>query len=177
VDNLRPVSSQAWNQREIPKYWANSKFQNSVPLLNHNESTSNQFCTSLSCQDWNCDNGRKSIPRETNEATNSSYVFEVKDNHDKERPMDIYPNSWYNTKNESVQNMNAACSSPSVFQKIDLVKGVTFLFNVEQDGWILTYEFVEAFTNLKLSSCLLATLEILNIKVVFNEILRSEYPL
>jgi len=59
----------------------------------------------------------------------------------------------------------------------DSVKGVTFLFNFEQDGWILTCEFVEAFTNLKLHSCLLATLEILNIKVVFKEILRSEYPL
>jgi len=118
VDNLRPVSSQTWNQIEIPEY-SNSKFQNSVPLLNHNESTSNRYCTLLSCQDWNRDNGRKSIPRETNEATNSmNYVFE--DNHDKERLMDIYPNSWYN-KNESVQNMNAACSSPFVFQKIGMI--------------------------------------------------------
>jgi len=121
VDNLRPVSSQVWNQTEIPEYCANSKFQNSVPLLNHNENTNNRFCTPLSCQDWNRDNDRKSIPRETNEATNLSYVFEVKDNHDKERPMDTYANSWYNTKNESVQNMNATCSSSFVFQKIGTI--------------------------------------------------------
>lgn len=59
----------------------------------------------------------------------------------------------------------------------DSVKGVTFIFNIEQDGWMLTYEFVETFTNLKLQSHLLAILEAMNIKVVFKEIQRSDYPL
>lgn len=59
----------------------------------------------------------------------------------------------------------------------DLVKGVTFIFNIEQEGWMLAYEFVETFTNLKLYSRLLATLEAMNIKVVFKEIQRSEYPM
>lgn len=58
----------------------------------------------------------------------------------------------------------------------DSVKGVTFIFNVEQDGWILTYEFVEAFTNLK-SPSLLTTLEATNTKVIFKDIYRSEYPI
>lgn len=59
----------------------------------------------------------------------------------------------------------------------DLVEGVTFIFNIEQEGWMLTYEFVETFTNLKLYSRLLATLETMNIKVVFKEIQRSQYPI
>lgn len=58
----------------------------------------------------------------------------------------------------------------------DTVNGVTFIFNIEKDGWILTYEFVKAFTNLKLHS-LLAMLEPMNTKVIFKEIHRSEYPI
>lgn len=58
----------------------------------------------------------------------------------------------------------------------DSVNGVTFIFNIEKDGWILTYEFIEAFTNLKLHS-LLTTLETMNTRVIFKEIHRSEYPI
>ncbi|KYN06684.1 hypothetical protein ALC62_02342 [Cyphomyrmex costatus] len=102
-DNLQTVSSQSWNQFEIPD-WANSKFQNSIPLLNHNEKT-------LSYQDWNYS-----------------------------------------------------------------VEGITFIFNFEHDGWILTNEFVEAFTKLKFLS-FFTMVDTLNIKVTFKEILRSQYPL
>lgn len=59
----------------------------------------------------------------------------------------------------------------------DSVKGVTFIFNIEQDGWILTNEFIEAFTNLKLQSCLLSTLKAMNVTAIFKEIHRSEYPI
>lgn len=59
----------------------------------------------------------------------------------------------------------------------DSVKGVTFIFNIEQDGWILTCEFVKTFTNFKTQSCLLTMLEALNMHIVFKEIQRSEYPL
>ncbi|XP_071647994.1 uncharacterized protein [Temnothorax longispinosus] len=175
VNNLRqPVSSQSWTQTEVPEYWANLKFQNSVPVSNHNENPAFGTPTTFFRQDWNCDNGRRFAPREMTEATDSSNIFKFKDSHDKERPIDSYAKSC-NIEHGSVQQRTRDIDS-FVFQKIDSVKGVTFIFNIEQDGWILTCEFVEAFTNLKLQSRLLATLEAMNIKVIFKEIQRSEYP-
>ncbi|XP_011688038.1 PREDICTED: uncharacterized protein LOC105450087 isoform X2 [Wasmannia auropunctata] len=168
ADNLRPAPSQGWRQVDASEHWTDSKFQNSVPSSSHSESSTFVKSTSLPHQDWNCD---KSVPREMNKATDLSNAFNVKEDRDKERLMDICTNSWYNTENGSIQKRN-----PFVFQKIDSVKGVTFIFNFEQDGWMLTSEFVDTFTNFKLYSRLLATVEILNIKVVFKEILRSEYP-
>ncbi|XP_011059039.1 PREDICTED: uncharacterized protein LOC105148801 isoform X2 [Acromyrmex echinatior] len=168
TDNLQTVS-QSWNQFEIPD-WTNSKFQSSIPLLNHSENTP----ITLANQDWNCDNDRKSIPRK-NEVTNSNNIFKINDGYDKEGPMDIYANSWHNNEKGSVQNRNAAFN-PFLFQKIDSVEGVTFIFHFEQDGWILTNEFVEVFTSFKLLSHLLTKIEMLNIKVTFKEILRSQYP-
>ncbi|XP_077274213.1 uncharacterized protein LOC143903962 isoform X2 [Temnothorax americanus] len=175
VNNLRqPVSLQSWTQTEVPEHWANLRFQNSVPVSNHNENPAFGIPTTFSRQDWNCDNGRKFAPREMTEATDSSNIFKFKDSHDKERPIDGYAKSC-NIEHGSVQQRTCDIDS-FVFQKIDSVKGVTFIFNIEQDGWILTCEFVEAFTNLKLQSRLLATLEAMNIKVTFKEIQRSEYP-
>lgn len=60
---------------------------------------------------------------------------------------------------------------------VDSVEGITFIFNFEQDGWILTNEFIEAFTSYKLLSRLLTKIDMLNIKVTFKEILRSQYPI
>ncbi|XP_018055255.1 PREDICTED: uncharacterized protein LOC108691835 isoform X2 [Atta colombica] len=168
ADNLQTVS-QSWNQFEIPS-WTNSKFQSSIPLLNHSENTP----IILANQDWNCDNDRKSVPRK-NEVTNSSNISKVNDDYDKEGSMDIYANSWYNNEKGSVQNRNMAFNS-FLFQKIDSVEGITFIFHFEQDGWILTNEFVKVFTNFKLFSHLLTKIEMLNIKVTFKEILRSQYP-
>ncbi|KYN35875.1 hypothetical protein ALC56_09666 [Trachymyrmex septentrionalis] len=105
ADNLQTVS-QSWNQFEIPD-WTNSKYQSSIPLLNHSENTP----ITLAHQDWNYS-----------------------------------------------------------------VEGVTFIFHFEQDGWILTNEFVEVFTSFKLLSHLLTKLEMLNLKMTFKEILRSQYP-
>ncbi|XP_071560340.1 uncharacterized protein [Temnothorax nylanderi] len=176
VNNLRqPVVSQSWTQTEVPEHWANLKFQNSVPVLNHNEKPAFGTPTTFSRQDWNCDNGRRFAPREMTEATDSSNIFKFKGSHDKERPIDSYAKSC-NIEHGSVQLRTLSDIDSFVFQKIDSVKGVTFIFNIEQDGWILTCEFVEAFTNLKLQSQLLATLEAMNIKVTFKEIQRSEYP-
>lgn len=119
TNNLRPVSSQAWNQNEIPEHWKNLKFQNSVPLSNHNENAVGTSNT-LPRQDWNCDNGRKSMPREMNEVTDSSFKF--KDDRDKEKPMDIYANFWCNTENGSVQHRSATCNISSfLFQKIGMI--------------------------------------------------------
>ncbi|XP_011879961.1 PREDICTED: uncharacterized protein LOC105568703 [Vollenhovia emeryi] len=171
VNNFQPVSSQAWIQNEVSEHWINSKLQNNVPMSNHSVYSTP---TTLSHQDWNCDTGRKSIPREMNEATESSFNFTFKDNRDKEGPMYSCTNSWKNIETGPAQQWNAASSF--VFRKIDTVKGVTLIFNFAHDGWILTYEFVEAFTNFKLQSRLLAVLEAMNIKVVFKEIQRSEYP-
>ncbi|XP_012540690.1 uncharacterized protein LOC105839143 isoform X2 [Monomorium pharaonis] len=168
VNNLRPLSAQSWNSEQM----VNSKFQNSVPLSNHNDITLfDAPSITLSHQDWKCDNNRSSVPQK-NEATDSSSSFKYKNNEKLS-----CTNSWYNTEAESIQYRNAVYNSSFLFQKIDSIKGVTFIFNIEQDGWILTHEFVETFTNLKLSSRLMVVLEALNIKVVFKEIQRSEYPI
>ncbi|XP_011159962.2 uncharacterized protein LOC105195977 isoform X1 [Solenopsis invicta] len=147
--NNLPSSTQSWNS----EYLVNSKFQNSVPLSNCNENTSYASSVTLP-QDWSYYNRRNSIEKEAT---------------------DSYTSSWPNT--ESIQHKNVASNNNFLFQQIDSVKGITFLFNIEQDGWILTDEFVETFTNLKLHSQLLATIETLNIKIVFKEIQRSDYPI
>lgn len=119
TNNLRP--SQAWNQIEIPEHWNNLKFQNSISLSNHNENAALGISNILSRQDWNCDNDRKLVPREVNRSTDSSYNFKFKDDRDKKIPMDIYTNSWCNTKNGSVQHRNACNISSFIFQKIGMI--------------------------------------------------------
>lgn len=119
TNDLRSISSQSWNQMKIPEHQANSKttFQNSVPLSNHNETGSFRIPTSLPHQDWNCNVRKIIIPRK--KATDSNYIFQFKNGYDKERPTDIYMNSWNSTVNGPIQEKNAAINiNTFIFQKI-----------------------------------------------------------
>lgn len=116
ANNSRSLSSQSWS----PENMVNSKFQNSVPLSNHNENALFAPPVTLSRQDWNCDNSRRSVLQK-NEATDSSYSFTFKDGYNKERPTVTYANSWYNIENESIQHRNAACNNTFLFQKIGTI--------------------------------------------------------
>lgn len=119
ANNMRPVSSQFWNQIEIPKHWANSKFQNSVPLSNFGENTAFGTPTTLS-QDWNCNvSDKKSNSREINEVTDLNYIFKFNDCYDKKKPMDT--NSWNNIENGCIQQRDASNINSFVFQKIGMI--------------------------------------------------------
>ncbi|KAL6260729.1 hypothetical protein P5V15_008252 [Pogonomyrmex californicus] len=177
TNNLQPTLLQGL-QVEISECWVNSGLQNNVSLSNPNENSIYTTPIALANQNWNRKNDRKSVPQETNRTIDSNYVSKFEDNHDKKKTMNAHANSWHNIENRYVEykNMNYDTST-FIFQKIDTVKGVSFIFNIEQEGWILTNEFVEVFTNFKFYSHLLAMLEMMNINTVFKEIQRSEYPL
>lgn len=69
--------------------------------------------------------------------------------------------------------INQRRSLPSL---VDSVKGITIIFHIEDNGWMLAHEFAEVFTNFKSCSYLMSTLEAINMTVTFKEIQRSDYP-
>lgn len=128
-NDLRSVLSQSWSQIKIPEHRANSKiaFENSLPLSNHSKTGPFGTSTFLPRQDWNYNNRKIAIPRRIIKATefrsnDSNYTFQFKDSYDKERPMDIYTNSWKSIMNGSTQERNAAINIDTfLFQKIGTI--------------------------------------------------------
>ncbi|XP_070165329.1 uncharacterized protein [Polyergus mexicanus] len=180
--NERIVSPQTWKQVEIPEHWINSQFRNGAPLQNPNERPAfSKLVNFPSHKDWNCNNNKEPITQNMNGMIDLSYIFQ---RNDKEKPLDMYKNFWNNPsyieKQKSTEYKNAnsvfVFGTSFVFQKIDSVKNATFVFHIEEEGWMLTQEFVEIFTNLKLCSRLMAILEAMNIKAAFKEIQRSDHP-
>lgn len=134
ANDLRSVSSQSWNQIKIPEYQANSKiaFQTSVPLSNHSETGLSGTSISLA-QNWKYNVRKIVVPRKIKKAIDSNYIFQCKDDYDKERPMDIYMNSWNSTVNGSIQEKNATVNlNTFIFQKIGMTLNIyRTLLNVE----------------------------------------------
>ncbi|XP_050452413.1 uncharacterized protein LOC126851995 isoform X2 [Cataglyphis hispanica] len=181
-NNERTVFPQTWKQVEIAEHCITSQFRNGTPLQNHNEKpTLNKFVNFLSHKDWNCNNNKESVTQSMNGMVDLSYIFQW---NDKEKPLDMYKNFWnnpsYNEKQKFTEckngNSDFFFDTSFVFQKIDSIKNVTFIFHIEGEGWMLTHEFVEIFTNLKLCSRLIAMVEAMNIKAAFKEIQRSDHP-
>ncbi|KAL6439775.1 hypothetical protein ACFW04_004067 [Cataglyphis niger] len=179
--NERIVFPQTWKQVEIAERCITSQFRNGTPLQNHNEKpTLSKFVNFLSHKDWNCNNNKESVTQ-SNGMIDLSYIFQW---NDKEKPLDMYKNFWnnpsYNEKQKFIEyknrNSDFFFDTSFVFQKIDSIKNATFIFHIEGEGWMLTHEFVEIFTNLKLCSRLIAMVEAMNIKAVFKEIQRSDHP-
>ncbi|XP_070523278.1 uncharacterized protein [Cardiocondyla obscurior] len=155
--NANSLQSVFWNLHFLnpptSEYWTPNLKPNNIPLLNRNENVAFGTPTTAFRQDWNFDG-----------------------NHDKEKSVEqkeMYSSSQNNHWNPPVQKKDDSF----IFKKIDSVKSVTFIFNIEDTGWMLTNEFVQTFTNFKLESVLFALLDRLNINGVFKEIMRSDYPM
>lgn len=57
------------------------------------------------------------------------------------------------------------------------MKGASLIFHIDDNGWILVYEFIDSFTDLTYSS-LITVIEAMNLKEAcqFRDVQRSEYP-
>lgn len=58
---------------------------------------------------------------------------------------------------------------------IDSVEGVTILFHVDNDGWMLINEFVQAFAKFNKCSTLMTLLDVTN--TITKRVDRSDHPM
>ncbi|XP_029160285.1 uncharacterized protein LOC114932280 [Nylanderia fulva] len=177
--NERIIFSQAWKHVEIPECLIKSQI-GSVPSQNHNEkpiiNTSINFSSS---KDWNCEKNRGESVTQGG-MVDLSYVFQRNDT--EQHMYNNFLNNLCYIKNQKCiehnnKNNDFFFDVSFVFQKVDLVKNVSCIFHTENEGWMLTYEFIQTFTNFKLCSRLFAVIEAMNVKVTFKEVKRTEYPL
>ncbi|XP_012228560.1 uncharacterized protein [Linepithema humile] len=168
----RPVSARAWRQVEIPEHWISSKFQNKVRLQDCKENcTAGTQLTPVNSslmpfQDWNYNIRQSAFPNM--KGTIDPHAF---NNNNKEKLMDanVYPwNILYNP----ISNIG----SIFLFQKIESIESISFIFHVDREGWMLVNEFMETFTKFKSCTKFIAALEAINIKIAFKEIERTKYP-
>ncbi|RLU21913.1 hypothetical protein DMN91_006292 [Ooceraea biroi] len=179
--NSPSVLAQPWKKVEIPERWVNSQFENNAftPTYNNNAIKVSTLVDVSSHQTY--DNKKEPTPREHLDNINES----CQDNDD-EKLMDKYrymERTSYDGSDVCTQeNLSKTTASDFffkncfVFQKIDTVENVTFIFHIEEQGWILTHEFVTTFTNYKFCSSLMAAISAINITALFREINRAEYP-
>ncbi|XP_012283436.1 uncharacterized protein LOC105701330 isoform X2 [Orussus abietinus] len=115
-----------------------------------------------------------------NQLLSNSVSMEAEDSHNSMTQTNLSASKG-NIKITSLTGINSssvpAKSHPLLFQPVKLTGETMYIFFLEDEGWLSTEEFVDVFTDFKVSSVMLKLLDITNVNVAFKSITRKEYPL